>query len=79
MTFPLTGIVAAPFLPMLPDASIDWTTLPDYIGWIAAQRPTAIAMNMDATKGRRSITTSSSRSFACAVRRSATHVLSSRA
>ena len=30
---------------------IDWTTLPDYIGWIAAQRPTAIAMNMDASEG----------------------------
>ena len=47
----LTGIVAAPFLPMLPDASIDWQTLPRYIGWIAAQKPTAIAMNMDASEG----------------------------
>jgi len=47
----LTGIVAAPFLPMLPDASIDWHTLPRYIGWIAAQKPTAIAMNMDASEG----------------------------
>jgi 4-hydroxy-tetrahydrodipicolinate synthase len=51
MTFKLTGIVAAPFLPMLPDTSIDWTTLPNYIGWIAAQKPTAIAMNMDASEG----------------------------
>ncbi len=47
----LAGIVAAPFLPMLPDESIDWTSLSPYIGWIAAQRPTAIAMNMDASEG----------------------------
>jgi 4-hydroxy-tetrahydrodipicolinate synthase len=51
MTFALTGIVAAPFLPMLPDTSVDWATLPRYIGWIAAQKPTAIAMNMDASEG----------------------------
>ena len=51
MTFTLTGIVAAPLLPMLPDESIDWATLPRYIGWIAAQQPTAIAMNMDASEG----------------------------
>ncbi|HVF62760.1 MAG TPA: dihydrodipicolinate synthase family protein [Casimicrobiaceae bacterium] len=48
---PLKGIVAAPFLPMLPDASIDWTTLPRYIAWIAGQKPTAVAMNMDASEG----------------------------
>ena len=36
---------------MLPDTSIDWATLPRYIGWIAAQKPTAIAMNMDASEG----------------------------
>ncbi len=51
MTFSLEGIVAAPFLPMLADASIDWPTLRRYIGWIAAQRPSAIAMNMDASEG----------------------------
>jgi 4-hydroxy-tetrahydrodipicolinate synthase len=49
--FVLEGIVAAPVLPMLPDASIDWTSLRSYIRWIAAQRPTAIAMNMDASEG----------------------------
>lgn len=49
--FVLEGIVAAPVLPMLPDASIDWTSLRSYIHWIAAQRPTAIAMNMDASEG----------------------------
>ena len=47
----LQGIVAAPFLPMLPDYSIDWTSLRSYIDWIAAQRPTAVAMNMDASEG----------------------------
>jgi 4-hydroxy-tetrahydrodipicolinate synthase len=47
----LKGIVAAPFLPMLPDESIDWTSLRSYIAWIAAQKPTAIAMNMDASEG----------------------------
>ena len=47
----LTGIVAAPFLPMNPDFSIDWDSLRPYIRWIARQRPTAIAMNMDASEG----------------------------
>jgi len=51
MTFALQGIVAAPFLPMQPDTEIDWRTLERYIAWIAAQRPTAIAMNMDASEG----------------------------
>lgn len=48
---PLSGIVSAPVLPMLPDESIDWDSLRKYIGWIAEQRPTAIAMNMDAAEG----------------------------
>jgi 4-hydroxy-tetrahydrodipicolinate synthase len=51
MNLPLRGIVAAPFLPMLPDESIDWTSLRSYIAWVAAQKPTAIAMNMDASEG----------------------------
>jgi 4-hydroxy-tetrahydrodipicolinate synthase len=45
------GIVAAPFLPMLPDHSIHWATLQSYIAAIAATGPTAIAMNMDASEG----------------------------
>jgi 4-hydroxy-tetrahydrodipicolinate synthase len=49
--FELKGIVAAPVLPMLPDYSIDWTSLRSYIRWIAQQKPTAIAMNMDASEG----------------------------
>ncbi len=47
----LQGIVSAPFLPMQPDHSIDWTSLRSYIDWIAGQRPAAIAMNMDASEG----------------------------
>jgi 4-hydroxy-tetrahydrodipicolinate synthase len=49
--FRLQGIVAAPVLPMLPDHSIDWTSLRSYIRWIANQKPPAIAMNMDASEG----------------------------
>jgi 4-hydroxy-tetrahydrodipicolinate synthase len=50
-TFTAKGIVAAPVLPMLPDFSIDWDSLRSYLAWIARQRPTAIAMNMDASEG----------------------------
>jgi 4-hydroxy-tetrahydrodipicolinate synthase len=50
-TFHARGIVAAPFLPMHPDQSIDVASLERYLAWIAAQRPTAIAMNMDASEG----------------------------
>ncbi|HEX7551579.1 MAG TPA: dihydrodipicolinate synthase family protein [Candidatus Methylomirabilis sp.] len=50
-TFTLKGIVAAPVLPMHPDFSIDWDSLRSYLGWIATQNPTAIAMNMDASEG----------------------------
>jgi 4-hydroxy-tetrahydrodipicolinate synthase len=49
--FTLQGIVAAPVLPMLPDYSIDWTSLRSYLRWIAGQKPAAIAMNMDASEG----------------------------
>src|SRR5512143_726202 len=49
--FAAKGIVAAPVLPMLPDFSIDWDGLRSYLAWIAKQRPTAIAMNMDASEG----------------------------
>jgi len=50
-TFTAKGIVAAPVLPMLPDFSIDWDSLRSYLAWIARQRPTAIAVNMDASEG----------------------------
>jgi 4-hydroxy-tetrahydrodipicolinate synthase len=45
------GVVAAPFLPMLPDHCVDWAALTPYIDGVAAARPTAIAMNMDASEG----------------------------
>lgn len=48
---PLSGIVAAPMLPFNPDYSIDWDSYVPYIKWIAAQRPAAIAVNMDASEG----------------------------
>jgi len=52
MTFePLTGIIAAPFLPMRQDVRIDWPALDRYMDWIAAAQPRAIAMNMDASEG----------------------------
>ena len=50
-TFTVKGIIAAPALPMKPDFSIDWQSLRSYMAWIAKQKPTAIAMNMDASEG----------------------------
>lgn len=47
---PFTGIIAAPLLPMHEGGDIDWATLERYIDWIAAQRPAAIVMNMDASE-----------------------------
>jgi 4-hydroxy-tetrahydrodipicolinate synthase len=47
---PLHGVIAAPLLPMHDDGAIDWSTLERYIDWIAAQRPAAIVMNMDASE-----------------------------
>ena len=48
---PLKGIVAAPFLPMLPDHAIDWASFRPYYDQIARARPSAIAVNMDASEG----------------------------
>ncbi len=48
---PLSGIIAAPLLPMHADETIDHACLESYLDWIAAQRPTAIAINMDASEG----------------------------
>lgn len=50
-SLPARGIVAAPFLPMLPDQSIDWPATERYLAWVAKQKPAAIAMNMDASEG----------------------------
>jgi 4-hydroxy-tetrahydrodipicolinate synthase len=47
---PLSGIVAAPLLPMKPDFTVDWVNLRSYMAWIAGQKPAAIAMNMDSSE-----------------------------
>lgn len=47
---PLTGVVAAPFLPMREGGEIDWPTLERYADWLAGQAPAGIAMNMDASE-----------------------------
>lgn len=47
---PFKGLIAAPFLPMKPDQSVDWASLERYMDWIAGQKPDAIVMNMDASE-----------------------------
>jgi 4-hydroxy-tetrahydrodipicolinate synthase len=47
---PFRGLISAPFLPMHEDGAIDWASLKTYIGWIADQKPSAIAVNMDAAE-----------------------------
>jgi 4-hydroxy-tetrahydrodipicolinate synthase len=47
---PFSGLIAAPFLPMKDDQSIDWSALERYMDWIARQKPDAIVMNMDASE-----------------------------
>ncbi len=47
---PFTGVIAAPMLPMQEGGDIDWPALERYVDWIAAQRPAAIVMNVDASE-----------------------------
>jgi 4-hydroxy-tetrahydrodipicolinate synthase len=47
---PFSGVIAAPMLPMHDDGAVDWAGLERYIDWIAAQRPAAIVMNVDASE-----------------------------
>ena len=47
---PFSGVIAAPMLPMHDGGDVDWNTLASYIDWIAAQRPAAIVMNVDASE-----------------------------
>ena len=47
---PFTGVIAAPMLPMLEGGDIDWPALERYMDWIAAQKPAAIVMNVDASE-----------------------------
>ena len=47
---PFTGVIAAPMLPMREGGDIDWPALERYMDWIAAQKPAAIVMNVDASE-----------------------------
>lgn len=47
---PMRGVIAAPLLPMHDDGAVDWATLARYIDWIAAQKPAAVVMNVDASE-----------------------------
>ena len=51
MPLDLDGLIPATVLPMHPDGSIDEPALRSYIGWIAAQGPVALAINVDTGEG----------------------------
>jgi 4-hydroxy-tetrahydrodipicolinate synthase len=51
MALNLDGLIPATVLPMHADGSIDEDGLRSYIGWIAQQRPVALAINVDTGEG----------------------------
>lgn len=51
MTLNLNGLIPATVLPMFADGSIDEAGLRSYIGWVAAQGPVALAINVDTGEG----------------------------
>ena len=51
MTLNLDGLIPATVLPMHADGSIDEPALRRYIGWVAAQGPVALAINVDTGEG----------------------------
>ena len=51
MTLDLNGLIPATVLPMHADGGIDEPALRAYIGWIAAQGPVALAINVDTGEG----------------------------
>jgi 4-hydroxy-tetrahydrodipicolinate synthase len=51
MTLDLDGLIPATVLPMHADGSIDEPALRAYIGWVAAQGPVALAINVDTGEG----------------------------
>jgi 4-hydroxy-tetrahydrodipicolinate synthase len=51
MSLNLNGLIPATVLPMHPDGSIDEPGLRSYIGWVAAQGPVALAINVDTGEG----------------------------
>ena len=51
MPLDLDGLIPATVLPMHADGSIDEPALRSYIGWVAAQGPVALAINVDTGEG----------------------------
>ena len=51
MPLDLDGLIPATVLPMNADGAIDETALRSYIGWVAAQGPVALAINVDTGEG----------------------------
>ena len=51
MTLDLNGLIPATVLPMHADGSIDEDSLRSYIGWVVAQGPVALAINVDTGEG----------------------------
>jgi 4-hydroxy-tetrahydrodipicolinate synthase len=51
MTLDLDGLIPATVLPMHADGSIDEPALRSYIGWVVAQGPVALAINVDTGEG----------------------------
>src|SRR6185436_5445359 len=51
MALDLDGLIPATVLPMHADGSIDEPALRSYIGWVVAQGPVALAINVDTGEG----------------------------
>ena len=51
MALNLDGLIPATVLPMDADGSIDEPALRSYIGWVVAQGPVALAINVDTGEG----------------------------
>src|SRR6476619_5932596 len=51
MALDLDGLIPATVLPMHADGSIDEPALREYIAWVVAQRPVALAINVDTGEG----------------------------
>ena len=51
MALDLDGLIPATVLPMHADGSIDEPALREYIGWVVAQGPVALAINVDTGEG----------------------------
>ena len=51
MPLDLDGLIPATVLPMHADGSVDEPALRSYVGWVAAQGPVALAINVDTGEG----------------------------